>query len=225
MMDSVMDGRVLMVAKRRRLQWLLAPVVVITVGLGWKYPWLGFVVPVAMATGMVGGFIRGRYVCGNLCPRGGFLDRMLAPLGGRREIPAPVRNMSFRWVVFAALMGFMVWRLSQNPTSLEHWGLVFWSMCALTTGVAVIAGVLVQPRTWCAFCPVGTFAHAVGGHKHRLVIDKRCRQCGACEKACPMDLGIASHKDAGQLLERDCLKCAECTVSCPCGALSWPGES
>ena len=72
------------VKKRRLVQWILAPVVVIVISLGWKYPFLGFSVPLVMLTGMVLGFFRGRYTCGNLCPRGGFFDRMIAPLSRNR---------------------------------------------------------------------------------------------------------------------------------------------
>ena len=43
------------VARRRTIQWLLVPIVVITLALGWKYPVLGFVVPVVMLMGIVGG--------------------------------------------------------------------------------------------------------------------------------------------------------------------------
>ena len=41
-------------------KWLLAIVVVVVLALGWRFPALGFVVPVVMATGIGGGFFRGR---------------------------------------------------------------------------------------------------------------------------------------------------------------------
>jgi len=207
---------------RRRLQWLLAPVMILTVALGWKYPLLGFIVPVAMAAGMIGGFFRGRYVCGNLCPRGSFIDRILSRFGGERPIPTLFRNLPFRWGVFAFLMGFMAWRLSLDPTSWRHWGTVFWSMCALTTGIAVIVGLIYHPRSWCAFCPVGTSANALGGHKQPLEISSGCRECGKCEKVCAMNLEIVRHKPAGVVAERDCLRCSECVAACPAAALKWP---
>lgn len=209
-------------AGRRTVQWILAPVVLLTIALGWKYPLLGFTVPLVMVTGMVGGFFRGRWVCGHLCPRGGFFDRMIAPIAPRRPIPPQLRRMPFRWGVFAALMGFMIWRISADPASWEHWGRVFWSMCALTTGVGVVGALTIHPRTWCAFCPVGTFQNAVGGGKGALQIAPSCRGCRQCEKACPMALPIVKHKPAGHLRDRDCLKCPECIAACPVKALSWP---
>lgn len=211
------------VVRRRIIQWCLMPIVLITIGLGWKYPLLGFSVPVVMLTGMVGAVIRGRYVCGNLCPRGSFLDRVIAPVSRKKDIPDSLRNMPWRWLVFAAMMGFMTFRIAQNPTDIYHWGRVFWLMCVITTSIGVVLGLAIHPRTWCSFCPMGTMQSALGGSKRQLTINSElCRECKLCEKACPINLPIVKHKDNGRLLERDCLKCPECIASCPHEVLSWP---
>jgi hypothetical protein len=55
--------------RRRLVQWALAPIVIVVTAWGWKYPYLGYTVPVVMILGMIGGVFRGRYVCGNLCPQ------------------------------------------------------------------------------------------------------------------------------------------------------------
>ncbi len=82
--------------RRRWVQWALAPIVILVIALGWKYPYLGYTVPVVMILGMIGGIFRGRYVCGNLCPRGGFFDRIM-PLASRvQAIPVILRNRVFR---------------------------------------------------------------------------------------------------------------------------------
>jgi hypothetical protein len=31
-------------------------------------------------------------------------------------------NLAPRWLLFAGLMGFMVFRILQNPTHIHHWG-------------------------------------------------------------------------------------------------------
>lgn len=202
-------------------KWFLGLVMLAVVSLGWRYPLLGFVVPVAMLTGMIGGLFRGRYVCGNICPRGSFFDTYFRLLSPRRPVPGWMLGMPFRWLVLVGLMGFMVWRLAANPGSVEHWGLVFWSMCALTTAVGVVFGLFYRPRTWCSFCPVGTLQNLTGGDKMPLQISAACKGCAVCEKSCPMDLSIAVHSETGVLPHRDCLKCSSCAVACPTGALSW----
>jgi polyferredoxin len=207
---------------RRLRQWLLAPIVVVTIAFGWRHPWLGFTVPTAMLLGVIGGLRRGRYVCGNLCPRGSFFDRLIAPLAARRGIPLRLRSMPLRWGVFTLLMGFMVWRLATDPADPGHWGFVFWSMCAITTIAGVVLALIFHPRSWCAVCPVGTMSNVFGGGKYQLSIDPSCRECGKCEQRCTFDLSIVRHKGAGVVTERDCLQCSACAESCPIGALKWP---
>lgn len=207
--------------KRRIIQSILWVIVPITIIGGLKYPLLGFAVPVVMLVGIVGGFFRGRFVCGWLCPRGAFFDRVVKALSPRRSVPAWLRSYRFRWIVFALLMGFMVIQLSQDPSNVYHWGTVFVSMCVITTAIGVILALIFHPRTWCSFCPVGTLQSAVGGSKSQLTMADGCRECRICEKSCPMDLKIVGNTVNGKLASRDCLKCPECQVACPIGILSF----
>jgi ferredoxin-type protein NapH len=212
-----------LVARRRMIQWILVSVVIVTLALGWKYPILGFSVPIVMLTGFVGSLFKGRYVCGNLCPRGGFFDRMIATVSFKKPIPTWLRKMHLRWVIFVSMMSFMVWRLSQNPGDWHHWGKTFWMMCIVTTAIGVVLGVLFHQRMWCEICPMGTMQNAIGGHKQQLLIDaSKCRMCRICEKACPIQIPIVKDKDLGYVSSRDCLKCPECTAVCPTKALYWP---
>ena len=207
-------------ALRKAMQLSLWPIVVIVIALGWQYPWLGYSVPVVMLMGMAGGMLRGRYVCGHLCPRGAFFDRVMPRLSRKRPIPAWMRSGGFRWPVFAALMAFMVYRIMLNPTDFDHWGRVFWLMCTVTTAIGVVLAVFIHPRAWCAFCPMGTMQSALDRGRHRIVIDAdTCIECRACEKACPMNLAIVKHKDTGSLPDHDCLRCCECCSICPKQAL------
>ncbi len=204
-------------------KWILGLVMLTVITLGWKYPLLGFVVPVAMTAGILGGVYRGRWVCGNACPRGSFLDTWLHLVAAKREMPAFLRKRSFRWAVLLILMSFMVFRLSQDVGSVAHWGYVFWQMCLLTTLVAVGLGLRYAARSWCSFCPVGTMASAVGGDKYSLQIQASCKACGLCEQSCPMQLDIVMYKKSGTQQEKDCLKCSACISACPRdGVLSWP---
>lgn len=201
-------------------KWFLALVVVVVFAIGWHFQGLGFVVPVAMAAGMGGGFLRGRWVCGNLCPRGSLLDTWLGSLN-RRPIPEWMMRPAVRWGVLVLLIGFMVAQLTVDPGNWQHWGIVFWRMCLITTVAAVGLAITYAPRSWCRICPVGTVAAQVGGYKQPLQIASDCRACGLCEQACSMQFTIATHRHAGQLPERDCLKCSTCIKACPSQMLSW----
>ena len=211
--------------RRRRTQWILLWFVPVTILLGWRYPLLGYMVPVVMVTGLIGSLFRGRYVCGNLCPRGGFLERLFPALSRKRRIPNGLRDGRFRWTAFTLLMGFLLYRGWQHPASIAHWGYVFWSMCAITTAVAIALAVFVHPRSWCSFCPMGTMQNVIGGNKGQLLIEADlCKECKLCEKSCAFTLAIVDNKERGFLPDRDCLKCSACIQSCPTGALCWPKE-
>lgn len=209
----------------RGYKWLLGLVMVTVIALGWKYPLLGFIVPLTMIAGIVGSLTRGRWVCGNACPRGSFLDTWLNLVSPRREIPAILRSQTVRWLALIALISLMVFRLAQNPASAAHWGFVFWQMCLLTTLVALGLGLRYASRSWCSICPVGTMASSIGGKKYPLQIHASCKECGICEQKCPMQLDIVRHKDAGKLRDKDCLKCSTCIGVCPGDkVLSWPDK-
>jgi NAD-dependent dihydropyrimidine dehydrogenase PreA subunit len=61
MQTTLFSNRILPTTAVHR--WLLAGVLPLALALGWRYRLLGFVVPAAM----LGGLLRGRQVCGNLC--------------------------------------------------------------------------------------------------------------------------------------------------------------
>ena len=209
--------------KNINYKWLLGLIMVTVIAFGWRYPLLGFVVPAAMGTGILGGFFRGRWVCGNLCPRGSFLDSWFNLISAKIKIPALLKGDRFRWVMLIALMSFMAYRLAQNPTDINHWGFVFWQMCLITTIVALGLGLRYSVRSWCSFCPIGTMASSIGGERYPLQVQSTCKVCGICEDSCPMQLEIARHRHTGASKEKDCLKCSACIKACPRNdVLSWP---
>ncbi len=203
-------------------KWILALIMVSVLALGWKFPLLGFIVPIAMLAGIIGSFFRGRWVCGNLCPRGSFLDSWFSLIAANKKIPALFRKKAFRWSLLVVLMGFMAFRLSQNIGSLTHWGLVFWQMCLITTIAGVLLGLRYSARSWCSICPVGTMAGTIGGKKYCLQVDESCKACGLCEASCPMQLNIAKYRGQESQKEIDCIKCGVCRSICPQDVLSWP---
>lgn len=207
--------------KRIFHQWVLLPVVVFTIALGWKYPILGFSAPIVMVAGIIGGFINSRYVCGNLCPRGSFFDRILARFSRKISTPAFMKTLSFRIFIFVVLMGFMGSQILQKPYEWRHWGLVFWRMCVITTTIGIILGLVFHQRAWCIFCPIGTLQNIFGEKSHHLQIDSNlCKECRACERACIMHIPIVSYKQTGIVTDNDCVKCSECVFVCPANALS-----
>ncbi len=207
--------------KRRWLQWTLAPVVIITIIFGWKYYWLPFVVPVVMLINMLSIRLKkGRITCGNFCPRGAFFDRILGIFSRNNKIPSFLKNNNFRLAIFIFLFGFFTIQITSPPYTIEHLGHIFWLMCTVTTTIGIILGAFFSHRTWCAFCPVGTFISVAKSDQQPLTIDKNsCRSCKLCELVCPMNISITNNREQGIVSDHDCLKCKECIAICPTKSL------
>jgi hypothetical protein len=54
---------------------------------GLKYPLLGFIVPIVMLIGIIGGFMRGRFVAAGFVRAGAFYDRIVQYISPNKKIP------------------------------------------------------------------------------------------------------------------------------------------
>ncbi len=196
-------------------KYLLGSLVVIVSIGGLFYPYLGYFLLLVFVTLLAIAPFMGRWFCGNLCPRGAFNDTWLPKLSAKKKIPRSFRSMYIRIPVFILLMGFMVFRLLQAQGAAERIGMVFVSMCLVTTSIAVIFGTIWSPRAWCSFCPMGTVQAFLGRGRHQLKVDSdKCVSCSLCDKACPMQL-------CARESSHDCIKCRRCVAACPKDALSF----
>ena len=191
-------------------------VLIISLG-GIFYPKLGYFLLLVFASLLLIAPFRGRWFCGNLCPRGSFLDFWLAPISRKVRIPSILKSMKIRVPIFIALMGFMIFRIINTNGIVDKVGMVFVTLCILTTSIAILFGVIIAPRAWCSFCPMGTLQRILGGSKYQLRVDRDlCIECGKCQKVCPMQLPV---NEIMQL--PDCIKCGRCLEVCPKKALSF----
>lgn len=200
--------------------WILLAYLIV----GYAYPVIGFLAIICMIAPVAFAVRKGRWWCGNACPRGSLYDKVLTKYSPHRPIPAFVRTKGFR--IFMVMFIFTMFGL-QMYRSWGDWdamGRVFWIIILITTIVGVILSFIYAPRTWCSFCPMGTLSSWVTPRRGRLpesyrriVIGDRCTtRCKICSAVCPMQLKpYESRNDVTGFIHSDCIKCGNCTVGCP----------
>jgi len=200
---------------RNKRCWITTAVFVAILAVGWVFPWFGYFVPVCMAGAILPAFLWGRRWCDWWCPRGSFLNQCLNLVSRDKPIPKALRSLPFRLFMMGVMMTVFSVRIFQLWPDPVKIGGFFITFLTVTTLAGVFVGALFKPRSWCAFCPVGTMAKWAGTNRNPLHITEDCTQCKLCEKVCPLGIAPHSFKTSGIVADWDCLKCQLCVVTCP----------
>jgi ferredoxin-type protein NapH len=189
--------------------------------LGFIYPAIGVIAIICMLAPVAVAPFKGRYWCGNWCPRGSFYDNALSRFSPKRPIPPFFRRKGLRVFMLAFIMAVFSVQTYFARGDLAAMGLVFINLIFVTTVAGVILGLFFHQRTWCAFCPMGTLASQLSRGVMPLKVAPECAGCGRCSKACPLQLTPQDATASGAFAADDCLKCGRCTPVCPQRALGF----
>ena len=209
-----------MPAKGPYLYWIL----ISYLAIGHFYPAIGIIALICMIAPVAFAVKRGRWWCGNACPRGNLYDRLLSKYSPHRPIPGFVRTFGFR--LFMVLFIFTVFGVQMYfaGSDLNAIGRVFWNIILVTTVIGVILSFIYAPRTWCSFCPMGTLSSWISPKNAPLPhnftnihVDHTCRmKCKSCARVCPMQLTPYDCRgNESGYLHADCIKCGRCVTACP----------
>ncbi|HHV72729.1 MAG TPA: 4Fe-4S binding protein [Clostridia bacterium] len=221
----------------RKYAWLF--ILLVAFGGLW-YPKLGLLmIPMVIALALFG-FFKEKYWCGNICPHGSLFDYLILPISANRKIPAflkskPVRYLAFGWFMF--MLGsrlLKVLSLYETAPFLDRLGFIFVMNYFVVTMVGTILAFLISPRTWCSFCPMGTFqniAYRVGrllgiaqktNRKVTITDPAKCINCAKCARVCPMQLTpYLEFSQSNQMSNDSCIACASCIENCPVKILAF----
>ena len=207
---------------RQFLFWWILPLAVIG---GWRYPILGYFLPLCMMGGMGMALFKGRYWCDWLCPRGSSWDLLLSRISLKRKIPLLFRNTKFRILIMMIMMTVLFTQLPKVWPSMDGMGKVFVTMLTVTTAVGILLGIPTHHRNWCTYCPVGTMGSWLGRGKYPLTINAQCNVCKKCDAVCPIQIKRWQYRskngEVAVIPEWDCLKCGLCIEACPQKALGF----
>lgn len=220
----------------RKYAWIFT--VLVAIGGLWE-PRLGVLVLGIMA-GLLGtSFFSGRLWCGNFCPHGSLFDNIVNPISRNKKIPAFFKS---KWFIGAFFLFFTInfSRKLINIAALwgsfsfvERLGYLFVNTYLMVLVVGGGMALLVNSRTWCQFCPMGTLQKLsyrlgswLGIAKHtekKITIESKdkCHTCGKCSRVCPFQLTpYLEFNDNNQFDDINCIKCTTCVENCPANLLS-----
>ena len=209
---------------KRNIQQYLFWILLVFIGVGIIYPAIGLIAIICMLAPVLLAPFKGRYWCGNFCPRGSFYDNVIAKISPKKPIPAFFRSKGFRVFMVFFIIGIFTIQMYYAWGNLSAMGAVFVRIILITTIVGIVLGVIYHQRTWCSFCPMGTLASwfSSGKKPMPLQVEKSCVNCKICTTACPLQLSPYTAKEMTEgFTHSDCLKCSRCVEKCPKKALSF----
>ncbi len=166
-----------------------------------------------------GPLLFGRGWCGYACWTAMVLD--LLPY----KVPARGRACIgwLRYVTFAASLAFVSALFLVHVANLEQvmfWAFIAGNVAYYLVGIA-LALAFKDNRAFCKYlCPVTVFLKPASYFSVlRITCDKsKCVSCGACKRACPMDVDVTDNSRR-RANGTECILCMECVRACPKKAL------
>lgn len=178
---------------------------------------------VCMVAPVIVSIFKGRFWCGNLCPRGSFYDNVISKFSNNKKVPRFLKSNVFRAIMVVFMMTMFTFGIYKNWGNYYGIGMVFYRIIVVTTIIGIILSLFYNHRTWCHFCPMGTIASVISSFrksKDVLHISEDCISCKICEKKC--SIGIVPYKYKKSVLSHpDCLQCGKCVVACPKNAIGY----
>jgi len=168
----------------------------------------------------------GRAYCGWACWTAMVLDFLPYKQNKKGRMAAKWEFLRYIHFVLSLLLVILLWfvfqyRLPNGQTALA------WLIAGNTFYFAssiILAFTLKDNRAFCKYlCPIPVILK-ITSRFSLLKIEgnkEKCKQCGTCNKACPMDINIMEYvKNGERVLSTECIFCTTCMTVCPEGILT-----
>lgn len=214
-------------------RWAFLFIFLVAFGGLW-YPKLGLLMIPIMIALPVMGFRQGKYWCGNICPHGSLFDRFILPLSLNKNIPSWAKSKITMTIALTWFMYMLITRIIKVSVlwgTTPFWdklGFIFVVNYLVVTIIGTLLALFINPRTWCNFCPMGTFqllfyklGKLLGLNKKTdtkitITDEDKCLSCGKCAKVCPIQLKpYLDLSEKKQLDDESCIRCSTCVENCP----------
>lgn len=160
---------------------------------------------------------KGRYWCGNFCPRGNFYDNIMKKIAPNRPTPKFLKSNIFRAFMVCFMMFMFISGTIKNWGNPYGIGMVFYRLIVVTSIIGIVLSLFFNHRTWCNFCPMGTLSSLIAkvrGRNTTMNVGSSCVSCNLCAKSCPMGITPNEYK-GGNIESSDCIYCKKCALKCP----------
>ena len=116
---------------------------------------------ICMVAPIIVSIYKGRFWCGNLCPRGNFYDNVVSKFSNKRKVPNFLKSYYFRAVVLIFMMTMFTLGIKKNLGDLYGIGMVFYRIIVVTTIIGIVLSLFYNHGTWCHFCTMGNIASVI----------------------------------------------------------------
>jgi len=230
----------------RKHGWIIAFII----GLGGQFiPEIGLLVPLVILTLLGMSLFKGMYWCGNFCFHGSFFDQLVMKISPHKKVPDIFKSKTFVGLIlilfilnFSRQLYFAI--TGDTGTVLARVGSVMANTYLVVILIGLFLGIVINSRTWCHFCPMGTlekFMYKIGkktgltknyDQKVTITEPEDCIECGLCSRVCPFELrpyptlkeNALADSSNNQYDEERCIRCRVCIENCPADVLTLATE-